>query len=690
MIRLLNLYLKDFMSINEATLDFDNHINFIIGNPGTGKSAIFEAINICLSDEKRSKTYGEYVQQGKDQAIIKLKCLINNKEANFDITLNCVKGTPFDGELSYENKIYKGSSQISDFLKTLELDYYLRIMFSMQNQKNIVDYTPSERLSYLQKLFDCDFSEQKDVISTRLRDTKDTIEKLTNEKNTNLTLINELSRLDSLKENKLTKDEYIEVLKSVDSYKNELLSLKESMNKSQSISKQICELENEIKTNKKNLEEKDTYNKAIETLTKELSSLKEKKNTFEPQRIELEDKIKKIIEDIDSYENEIKNEREESQKCLISITKGEAEVEDFLKKRALVEKGLCPNCGQPTTDLYPHIGSQLLNAQLSVQNLKKTRTEYISKINELENKNKELLSKKETLEKELNNINLDAQYVYSQIVSREHDLNTYKEKMESLSKISFEDLIQKQEKELENLRQSEASLEEIKNNSEKIETKIEALRQTISDYETIEKLNEETRKRNKNKEERCETLKARNNEIDENRLNSQNELNTLNDSYVIFNKTLPQYISKKTSDVLESNINGFIHTVFPNFDVKLENTERGCELKYTKDRALVDKKRNDKLNSKMTSGFERSVLDLSFKVSLAQSFGLDLFIGDEVDGACGDEFAIELIKEVLNKENFKQIFIISHKPNLVKEISEIFEGCNIYETDSGSFKKRDF
>ena len=90
----------------------------------------------------------------------------------------------------------------------------------------------------------------------------------------------------------------------------------------------------------------------------------------------------------------------------------------------------------------------------------------------------------------------------------------------------------------------------------------------------------------------------------------------------------------------------------------------------------------------MSSGFERSVLDLSFKVSLAQSFGLDLFIGDEVDGACGDDYAVELIKEVLNKENFKQIFIISHKPVLVERISEIFEDCNIYETNSGTFKKR--
>lgn len=689
MIRILSLYLKDFMSINEANLDFNNHINFIVGNPGTGKSAIFEAIGICLSDEKRSKAYGEYVQQGKDQAVIKLKCLINSKEANFDVKLNCVKGGAFEGELTYDDKVYKGSTQISTFLKSLELDYYLKIIFSKQNQKNIVDYSPADRLVYLQKLFDCDFSEQKEKVSTLLKDTKSKIDSLLNEKNTNNVLINELSKTEAIKENKISKDDYIKFLKELDAENEKFSKIKDNINQSKLLSKDIYETENKIKDIKRKIDDISKLSSYGEKLSSEIKTLEEQRAALNPK--EEEEKLK-----LESIEIEIKDKKEKLataekmyQDAIAEKTKLEYEYSDFLKKKDLVNKGVCPHCGQPTNTLHPHIDAQVLNARLAVENKIKDYQDLGQQIFNLKQEISQLETGKKNFESTLNNILLEEKNLYSSITSRQHDLRQNNETVEELKKENLDEKQKELEESLKEMKENFEMLSKSEDESEKILSKIESYKNEISNYEMIEKLNEEILKRNKDKENRRKTLENRNLEIDKESVAYQNDVTVYTEAYNIFNKILPQYISKTTCDLLQQNINGFIHRVFPNFDVKLLNTDSGCDLKYTKDRTITDQKRNDKLNSKMSSGFERSVLDLSFKVSLAQSFGLDLFIGDEVDGACGDNFAVELIKEVLNKENFKQIFIISHKPVLVEKISEIFEGCNVYETNSGTFRKRD-
>ena len=687
MIRIVSLYLKDFMSINEANLDFDKHINFIVGNPGTGKSAVFEAIRICLSDEKRSKAYGEYVQQGKDFALIKLKCLINNKEALFDVKLNCVKGTPFEGKLTYDDETYNGSTEISKFIKKLELDYYLKIMFSVQNGPNIVDFSPADRLNHLQKLFDCDFSEQKEIVSNKLKSTKEKISALLAEKTTNETLMTELSIKETKKEFNISKTEYLDTLKILNTKRDKYKELNENSLKVQSLTTEYYKIGSEIDNIKKKIEDIKSLNQKIEKLKEDIATKENERNGLQDGKDHLEkaEAFEKRIEESAQEKNDLQKKLSE---ILVETSKYNTIQESLLEKKKLIEKGICPECGQPTHDICPDLSDKFKEIEDKLSELNKDNELTRQKITELSGLEVTLNSQMKNEQGMYNGAQIIIKETEAQLNVLLKELSKLEDEQKFANATNDEDVlklkISEKEKIKEDIQKHKDELGEI----DALLDEINTLESSIKIYETVSILNEEIEKRNLEKEERIKKLSERILKIDEESLELQNEVNTYTEAYNIFAKILPQYISKKTCDLLEQNINNFIHTVYPSFDVKLLNTEKGCDLKYTKDRTIVDPKRNDKINSKMSSGFERSVLDLSFKVSLAQSFGLDLFIGDEVDGACGDDYAVELIKEVLNKENFKQIFIISHKPVLVERISEIFEDCNIYETNSGTFKKR--
>lgn len=153
------------MNIEKADLNFDSSLIMIYGEPASGKSSIFEAIAVCLSSMKRSGTYGEYVKQGCKKANIKLNCLYNRSPLNFDITLNRVNGTAFEGTCEYNGHTYKGSTEIESFLEQEDLDYYVKIMFTMQHDKDITELGSAPRLDYIQKLFNFNFDDQKNKIN---------------------------------------------------------------------------------------------------------------------------------------------------------------------------------------------------------------------------------------------------------------------------------------------------------------------------------------------------------------------------------------------------------------------------------------------------------------------------------------------------------------------------------------------
>ena len=95
------------------------------------------------------------------------------------------------------------------------------------------------------------------------------------------------------------------------------------------------------------------------------------------------------------------------------------------------------------------------------------------------------------------------------------------------------------------------------------------------------------------------------------------------------------------------------------------------------------------IKADMSSGLERYILSLAFKVSLAESYKLDLFVGDEIDQSANDADAKILTDMLINSKSFKQLFIISHKNEILDHIKENYK-CNVYKAEDGKFNKTNY
>ena len=65
---LISLHVKNFAIINEAEINFKNHLNILTGETGAGKSIIIDAINCALG----AKTSADVLRTGADYAMVEL------------------------------------------------------------------------------------------------------------------------------------------------------------------------------------------------------------------------------------------------------------------------------------------------------------------------------------------------------------------------------------------------------------------------------------------------------------------------------------------------------------------------------------------------------------------------------------------------------------------------------------------
>ena len=205
------------MCITEADLNFDANCIIIEGDNGQGKSAVMEAIAICLSERKRSDSVKEFIQKPYDHAKIILDLIYNDEQIIFDVNLNHKGGTPLERDVLYKDRHYI-NSEVTELIKELDFTFYSDIIMQMQGQDDIATMTPVMRLNLLQRLFQFDFTEEIGPIQEKLEefvknkeldnDKIDFLEKANKQKDTTLKSLKE-------KDFDFSKEDY-------DNYKNEL------------------------------------------------------------------------------------------------------------------------------------------------------------------------------------------------------------------------------------------------------------------------------------------------------------------------------------------------------------------------------------------------------------------------------------------------------------------------------------
>lgn len=677
MLKLKHIKLKNFMNIASADLDLSSMMNLFQGNPGQGKSAVFEAISCCFSTEKKSGTYGEYVrrQSVMEDAEIFLEADIYGKPATFKMTINEDGGV--SRQFTYDGETRTAAKDIDKALNELELRYYASIFLSMQGAHDISDMTPADRAKYIQKLLDFSFDEEIAKADAKITEVKDLITENDKDISAKEAALNVL-RNTKYEEKPLPFDEtvYNEYVAETSLKQQELAQISAEaalkVEAQQTLANRKTErfgIKSSIDAKNHEIEKMNARKAEIEAAKSQIESYNVSLAEAEKISAEKADNYKKLSEEQNKINNELSNLVIERTELNIGL--------DLLKsKKALIERGVCPECGQPVHDLDANIDDKL---KAQEESLKEVGLKILNHENAKSMKGEELVKANQELAKANNEVSS-----YKILI---------KGKQELLANKFDENALNRLQTEIDALNQSLTTLDAVINDaqakvdaiqikdSKGISDRITWLNAQTSAYVTTIKDNETARK---NQEKQAEDIKKYETELEACKLTKEKlaiKKADYDDGMKILKTTLPQFMSISICQKFTNLMNEFINKVFDEFTVRLDFKKTGCIFEYTKLPVEEDKW----LNAKMASGYEKAMLTLSFKYALSNLYNIDIFIGDEIDKAANDDFSEKFFESLLNCGQFKQIFIISHHEYLRDYIENNFNSRKCYIVSGGKF-----
>lgn len=695
MLILKSLHLEHFMCIAEADLNFDANCIIIEGDNGQGKSAVMEAIAICLSERKRSDSVKEFIQKPYDHAKIVLDLIYNDEQIIFDVNLNHKGGTPLERDVLYKDRHYI-NSEVTDLIKELDFTFYSDIIMQMQGQDDIATMTPVMRLNLLQRLFQFDFTEEIGPIQEKLEefvknkeldnDKIDFLEKANKQKDTTLKSLKEKDFDFSKEDYDNYKNELEDKKAQVEKLSNDLDKTFEILQKKTDIQGMIDTIENQqAGIAQKLLDNK----KAAEALKKadyptQISTLGTGENDAMMKKAAAEDIIKTKKNAIAQLETSVSS---------INVQIGElnAAKKNCDHKLELAKKGICPECGKPTDDIDD-------------VKIIKEKEEYDDKIGDE-------IEKKDNLIIEMNKYKDEVAAQRKQISVLEANISRFDTEAKMLeqqeaaekAKLIPEEKIKEFEDKLKELDEKAKPLYDLIHDyddqlSDRTKKTLEKskLKTEITDLEKKIKDSDEIADHNKVVELQRMSIK---NEILENEKNievfrnliSDIDLNvqTYNEVLRVLDKELPNYLVVKTCAKLEAEMNNFVNIVFPNFRLRLLQSRRGVEFFYTTDPNVDMTDIKKLINSKMASGYEKSVLGLAFKVALCKAYNLSFIALDEIDAAASEGNSVLTMESLISSNIFNQIFFITHKEATRDIIKSLSNSVICYHTEKGVFTNED-
>lgn len=683
------------MCIKEAQLDLNSNIVVFEGNNGQGKSAIMEAIAICLAEHKRSDSVKEFVQKGNDHGKIILDMNIDNEPLHFDVTLNYRGGTPLERDVVYKNKHYI-NSEVTDLIKTLDLSFYSDIILSMQGQDDITAITPVQRANLLQKLFQFDFSDQVKRIDDKLDEFQNNIR--INKSKVDFILNDSLLKSNKLKElNKkdlpFNNDDFLKKQKEEQEIVNEIDELDKSLQEMSNYQNKKNSLL--IDDRKYNVELTDLNNKkvAAKNAKKELENFdfdnkeKELKNRLNEAIIKLNEILEKQKNDDLQYDALVKDLRKiTSQKATLQYKK-----KDIEKRLDLIKKGICPECGQSTHDL-DEAGTLKIKDE-NDEEINDVTTKISSIEEEIKNINAELLLDRDAISRASSNKSL----IDASIKSLTDNKDQLESKMMSLENWQkLEDNIKKSKENIDNNIKDISKLDEMINSLSKnfdkkniLNEQKKLLSDDIKKYNDVLLFNSTIDAQKNGYENDIKT-----NDLEISKLNAlitsqTKDIDCYNEAKSVLDKELPNYLVVKTCAKLEQEMNDFVHIVFPQFRIRLLRSRRGVEFFYTVDDKVDFNDVKKLINAKMASGYERAVLGVAFKVALCKAYGLTFAAFDEIDAAASDENSMKTFESLIQSGTFEQMFFITHKEPTKEIIKSMADNIITYHVTEGKFINND-
>jgi len=705
-LKINRIVLEDFLNIERCDLDTDARVVLITGPNGSGKSAVLEAIRTILSSKKRADKYNEYIRQGCNRATIHLEAVVNGKDTTFDVELNLKKGAAFGMTIVHDGSEYR-LTEAQDLLKSFDFDYYSDIVLTMQNDQDITELSPGARSVYLQRLLNFDFEKQKQRVRSDLDDLAikrsdlkreaSTIEALMEREGKLLREEIPESRYDS-EEEETERDVLQARLDSMEEGRREKTRLMEL--KSQ-LSMEAVGVEREIGSLERRIEEIDVLEKKLTRKAAERDEARVELNA-EKESIGISgSKLEKVAEETATLRN-ILGDHE-------SILRAHrALLDEVNRMKALSDDGICPTCGQKTDDHNDEIIGDLKIRYVRIANRPIEGwdpTSYDDILSEMTISMPHLVSEVERMTLQLKQHEKDSGDLQLSMKMSEARIGSLENKISSLA----EDILvievptdgSELESELEGKRKRSVEIasevEGISDESSRFDDsdweetveRIGELKRTISEKAVLRTEAAAIELNNVRVREEIERLKARIGEVNQSIGLIQKDTDSKEEALRIFERDLPNYMIVKTCASLQDEMNDFIHSIFPQYDVKLIQGKGGTIFNYTKDRRIDESVSNSWINAKMSSGFERCMLTMAFKQSLCKLYDLDFCVLDECDKAADDNSSDKLFEQILGDETWSQCWVISHKKGTCQSILDSQDDCRVFLARGGRISEVD-
>jgi len=514
--------LQNWKTHYNTQLEFTKGTNVIVGKMGAGKSSVMDAISFALygtfpSLSQRKVTLDETIMQTpmkQEQSIIKLEFEYDNKEYIVERIIKR-KGTN-EATLRFEGKIIAGpkttevTKKISEILET-SYELFSRAIYSEQNQIDFfLKLSPAQRKEKFDELLGLD---KYETVRTNA-----------------VTLANRIKKLSEDRKNFLIQQTEKTNPQQLEEYEKKITEKEKELEEKRLNSEKILKTEKELEETLKKLEEKEKETRfmkdleiktksTIESLTIQIKNTKEKlnkittkellekikeneknnaliitkKNTLTLQKEKIKNTILELKEKIAIQKNllELNNENAKNTKKLESscpVCKKELSVQDkeTLEKELSVERKKIENENkqltkeaEETEKLNKKIENEIAENEKQKEGLFK-ETQEIKRLQELSSELTLQEIKKESLEKELENLfkllkNTDSNE--KQIIDlRKTFFETKEKRTKMITEISSgKELLQELKKSVKLIKENESRLKEIEKQIKQNEKTIEKL-----------------------------------------------------------------------------------------------------------------------------------------------------------------------------------------------------------------------
>lgn len=673
------LEIERFKAIDEKRKFNFSKVNLIVGDNGSGKSALLAGISYPIVD---TVTLSGRIED---------YCNWNHDKKYFYIN-HCFEhvGQDYRVEIEYKNKTFKTltlndsdvyeNKTATDVLSSV-IDPKLTHYSAISNQHSATDIlfeTPAKRLDKLKTVLGLEkVGLAADYLKEQIAESKSEIEQI----NTKIITIEE-NRLDYKPVPDVPdisdKEKEFETMKQVKEnfdlkikkYKSDI----EKLNKKKEILSDIESKQEKMKsldgsfTSDKNYESElesknenfysmtaklDNYNqnkKRAETLQKNLEEVEESK-------VEIEKQIQSY-KDID-YDSAIGDLEIEVEKANEAVNDLSVNLKEFENKLELAEKGLCHTCGQEFHGDTEEIKKEQADAKKRLRRLKREKKEKQEELDNLKvDKDKCLKCKNEltyTTEKlsdikiQLEALSLDESVSVESVESLKKEINKLEDEKKNKSdyeKLEYE--VKVKQDSLPDINESDIEKPE-QFDSEKYEKLLTLVEENVKlkrQRESAVEYNSEVDKQIKQNKRKVKSIKKQ-------KENLQTEMRYMKEARQSLDKEFSAYLIDKGTSYIRDKMNEFFQKTYGRYYVDFKQDKNSVEFFYSPD--------NEKYYSvSMASGFEKQLLAISFRLALCNMQNLNFLILDEIDSDASDENSMNLYSNILDQAEVDQVFIVTH------------------------------